>query len=322
MPLRKSHKEAPRPAAFSGSLQHGFLPTHLMQYMAQAMMSSCGQLSSGCMPGMGSLNQWAHQQGQERSMTGPTAPRVPLALTMEPETLPKTENLTTTKPMDGHSRASTPSPPATSSPAAVETIQPIALLSTSSQENLEKPENPGVSMPEAPKADNLGAMEQDRLQPPLEVKFKTDPAVPLPEKHDPVVPGPEKHKGVKSALLSLDEAMEKRETDKRGIPKSGAAMKRPAAKGPTAKAKAKAASAKASNVPKKVMSSSKPVQKAMAKTKVKKNAKSKSKPFLRPWPSQKEMKKWKPTGCSKCRNVPGCTTSCWVQRRHGPPPSK
>ena len=33
-----------------------------------------------------------------------------------------------------------------------------------------------------------------------------------------------------------------------------------------------------------------------------------------PIPSEKERKKMKPDGCSKCRHVVGCTASCWVQR--------
>ena len=34
----------------------------------------------------------------------------------------------------------------------------------------------------------------------------------------------------------------------------------------------------------------------------------------RPIPSEKERKKMRPDGCSKCRFVVGCTASCWVQR--------
>ena len=37
-----------------------------------------------------------------------------------------------------------------------------------------------------------------------------------------------------------------------------------------------------------------------------------------PIPSEKERKKMKPDGCSKCRHVVGCTASCWVQRGYRP----
>ena len=33
-----------------------------------------------------------------------------------------------------------------------------------------------------------------------------------------------------------------------------------------------------------------------------------------PIPSEKERKKMRPDGCSKCRHVAGCTASCWMQR--------
>ena len=121
-------------------------------------------------------------------------------------------------------------------------------------------------------------------------------------------------KSVKEALQALDKGLDEREGAKK-VGQCGLPMKRPAAHdAPASKSnKAKASQSKKA--------------KAKAATKGAGTKGNKAKPvaknsFKEAWPSKKKMLSLRPEGCSKCRWVAGCTKSCWVQRRFGPPPAE
>ena len=313
MPLRKSNKNVAEPPKMErgiASLLHSHLSCVAQALLQRPHVENLFQ---------GSLDKWAHdQQGLARS--GQAAHRAsPLALTM---------------PVASPAQLALPGPEVALPAAVAETQAGLKVGIDGSQAAAEsvatkpgpsggglatKPEPSGESM--ATKPEPSGESMATKPEP-SGGSFATKPQPSQESSATKSHPQPDTQamerqvakKSVKEALQALDNAMDEREGAKK-VGQCGLPMKRPAAHdAPASKSnKAKASQSKKA--------------KAKAATKGAGTKGNKAKPvgknsFKEAWPSKKKMLSLRPEGCSKCRWVAGCTKSCWVQRRFGPPPAE
>ena len=328
MPLRKSNKNVAEPPKMEhkiASLLHSHLSCVAQALLQRPHVENLFQ---------GSLDKWAHdQQGLARSgqaahrasplaLTMPMASPVQLALPAPEVALPAAvaetqaglkvgidgsqaaaESVATKPGPSGESLATKPGP---SGGGLATKPEP------SGESMATKPEPSGESM--ATKPEPSGGSFATKPQPSQESSATKSHPQPDTQAMERQVA----KKSVKEALQALDNAMDEREGAKK-VGQCGLPMKRPAAHdAPASKSNKAKADAPASK-------SKKAKAKAAAKGAGTKGNKAKpvgKNSFKEAWPSKKKMLSLRPEGCSKCRWVAGCTKSCWVQRRFGPPPAE